>query len=147
MPLEAGGTPVTGPAGDARAEEVVMSKIAIPVAGGRVSPHFGGAEAFALFTTDPASEAVAGREDLRPPAHERGVFPAWLREQGVTTVLAGGLGGRAVAMLEGYGIEVVIGVQGSDPAAVVADYLAGRLATSGEACRGGSLHDCGHHEG
>jgi predicted Fe-Mo cluster-binding NifX family protein len=124
-----------------------MLKIAIPVAGGLVCPHFGGADAFAVFTADPSSRTVGGREDFRPPAHERGVFPAWLHSLGVSTVLAEGMGGRAVAMLSSYGIEVVMGASGDDPAALVADYLKGDLVTSGEACSGGGLHDCGHHEG
>jgi predicted Fe-Mo cluster-binding NifX family protein len=80
-----------------------------------------------------------------PPAHERGVFPSWLREQGVTAVLAGGMGGRASAMLEAYGIEVIMGADGNDPDELVRAYLDGRLQSSGESCCGGGLHDCGSH--
>jgi predicted Fe-Mo cluster-binding NifX family protein len=123
-----------------------MLRIAVPVADGRFCPHFGGAESFALFTADPDARSVTGREEARPPAHERGVFPAWLRSQGVTSVLAGGMGARASAMFAAYGIEVVMGISGDDPAELVAAYLDGRLASSGEPCCGGGLHDCGHHE-
>ena len=64
-------------------------RIAVPIAGGQFCQHFGGAESFALFTADEEARTITGREDARPPAHERGVFPAWLRDQGVKTVLAG----------------------------------------------------------
>lgn len=121
-------------------------KIAIPLSAGRFSPHFGGADAFALYTADPASRAVTGCEIAHPPAHEHGVFPAWLRSQGVTTVLAGGMGGRASGMLSSYGITVVTGATGGEPGALVDAFLAGRLETTGEVCGGGGFHDCGGHD-
>ncbi len=135
-------------AGDRRmaraGEEMVMLRIAVPVADGRFCSHFGGAQTFAVFTVDPATRVVTERVDGAPPAHERGVFPAWLRALGVTTVLAGGMGGRAQAMFGAYDIEVVTGAEGDDPGALVDDFLAGRLVSTGAAC-GGGLHDCGHH--
>jgi predicted Fe-Mo cluster-binding NifX family protein len=121
-------------------------RIAVPIAGGLFCQHFGGAESFALFTADEEARSITGREDVCPPTHERGVFPAWLRDQGVKTVLAGGMGGRATAMLSAYGVEVVMGLSGNDPHELVGAYLEGRLASSGEPCGGGGYHDCGHHE-
>ena len=50
--------------------------IAIPIREGKFSSHFGGAEAFALYTVDEASREVSEQNLAAPPEHGRGVFPA-----------------------------------------------------------------------
>jgi ATP-binding protein involved in chromosome partitioning len=122
-----------------------MSNVAIPLVNGRFTGHFGGAEQFALFDLDDATRSVAGHRIGVPPAHERGVFPVWLREQGVTAVLAGGMGPRAQQILERFGIEVVLGIEDGTPEGLVRSYLSGNLRSSGSPCEGGGFHDCGHH--
>jgi predicted Fe-Mo cluster-binding NifX family protein len=123
-----------------------MKRVAVPVANQEFCAHFGGAEAFAMFTVDESGQAIAGVEVLTPPPHERGAFPVWLRSQGVTAILAGGMGPRASSMLNAFGIDVVLGIGGGHPESLVRDYLAGRLASSGSLCAGGGLHDCGGHD-
>jgi predicted Fe-Mo cluster-binding NifX family protein len=122
-------------------------KIAIPVHQGRFSEHFGGAEAFAFYTVDESSRALGERLLSAPPEHGRGVFPMWLRQQGVTVVLAGGMGPRAAGILAQHGIEVVTGIRGEDPDAVARGYLDGTLEASGEVCHEHNYHDCGHDHG
>ena len=119
--------------------------IAVPVREGRFSSHFGGAAAFALYTVDETGREVSRQHLASPPEHGRGVFPVWLRQQGVTTVFAGGMGPRASNILVGHGIDVVLGVQGDDPDTVVRAYLGGTLEFSGELCHEHGFHDCGHH--
>jgi len=119
--------------------------IAVPTFAGRFSSHFGGADAFALYTIDPARGAISSVESTSPPEHGRGVFPMWLRNQGVTTVLAGGMGPRAAELFQSQGIEVVLGAEGDDPEAMARAYLDGTLSTSGELCHDHGFHDCGHH--
>ena len=121
--------------------------IAVPVREGRFSSHFGGADAFALYTVDEASREVSGHEFAAPPEHGRGVFPVWLRKQGVTTVLAGGMGPRASSIFARHGIDVVLGAEGDDPEVMVRAYLEGALSSSGELCHEHGFHDCGHHDG
>lgn len=122
-------------------------KIAIPLHQGRFSQHFGGAEHFAFYTVE-GEERTVGEQQLKsPPEHNRGVFPMWLRQQGVTHVLAGGMGPRAIDILNRHGIEVVLGVQGDDPDAVIQSFFDGTLVATGEACNDHSFHSCGHdHE-
>ena len=121
-------------------------KIAVPLREQRFSTHFGGADAFALYPVDEASREAQPPQIVAPPEHGRGVFPMWLRRQGVTVVLAGGMGPRASDMLSQHGITVILGVEGDDPDAVVNEYLAGDLKTTGEVCHEHGFHDCGHHE-
>jgi predicted Fe-Mo cluster-binding NifX family protein len=122
-----------------------MMKIAIPIVQGQFSDHFGGAEAFGLFEVDEKNRTILSQTFAPAPEHERGAFPRWLREQGADVILAGGMGPRALQMFEHYGIQVVAGVAGDTPEAVVQAFLSGTLAATGEPCSGGHLHHCGDH--
>lgn len=113
--------------------------------GDSFSDHFGGADAFALYNVDDDQRTIEGRQVLSPPEHGRGVYPMWLRQLGATVVLAGGMGPRASGMFAQHGIQVVLGVQGSDPDTLVRSYLDGTLVASGEPCHDHGFHDCGHH--
>lgn len=124
-----------------------MSVIAIPMAGNQFSAHFGAAEAFAFFTVDDETDEVVGRRVDTPPEHGHGVFPMWLKAQGATVVLAGGMGPRASTILNHHGIEVLVGVEAGDLDAMVKGYLAGTLRVTGSYCMEPGFHDCGHHHG
>ena len=122
-------------------------KIAIPLHQGKFSEHFGGAEMFAFYTVDENDRSIGERLLDAPPEHGRGIFPTWLRRQGATVVLAGGMGPRAAGILAQHGIQVVTGIRGEDPDAVAQSYLDGTLDATGEVCHEHNFHDCGHdHE-
>mgnify|MGYP001823472423 FL=1 len=123
-----------------------MTTIAIPMRDGRFCEHFGGAEAFALYSIEHGTKSVDERRMMSPPEHGRGVFPVWLRQVGAEVILAGGMGPRAVGIFAQHGIQVVLGVQGGDPDLMVERYLAGTLEATGEACHDHGFHDCGYHE-
>ena len=122
-------------------------RIAIPVHQGRFSAHFGGAEAFAFYTVDDTSRTIGERHIDVPPEHGRGVFPSWIRKQGATVVLAGGMGPRAADIFAQQGIEVVLGVNGDDPDILAQSFLDGTLEASGGLCHDHNFHDCGHDHG
>jgi len=113
---------------------------------GKFSSHFGGAETFALYIVDKDRREISEQCLAAPPEHGRGVFPMWLRNQGVTTILAGGMGPRASNILAGHGIDVVLGADGEDPETMVRAYLDGTLSASGELCHEHGFHDCGNHK-
>ena len=93
--------------------------------------------------------AVAAGEDGTARRHERGRWPGWLSEGGVELVMTGGIGPAAVNLLAKRGIEVLIGVAGDTPAALVASHFAGTLATGVNGCdhegEEGHGHGHGHH--
>jgi ATP-binding protein involved in chromosome partitioning len=109
-------------------------RIALPVADGSLCQHFGHCTHFALFEVDDTQRTITSRNDQPAPRHEPGVFPTWLGEQGVTVVIAGGMGGRARDMLVQQGMEVVVGAEPGDPASAVDAFLAGNLSTSPNFC-------------
>jgi predicted Fe-Mo cluster-binding NifX family protein len=119
--------------------------VAVPTRDDRFCSHFGGAETFALFTVDDVNRTIESSTTAAPPEHGRGVFPVFLRQLGVDVVLAGGMGQRASGIFAHHGIDVVLGVDGAEPEAMVRQYLAGTLASTGELCHDHGHHDCGEH--
>ena len=109
-------------------------RFAVPVTGGVLSAHFGHCEHFALFDIDEASKEVIKKELIASPAHEPGLLPGWLAEQGVSVVIAGGMGSRAQTLFAQNRIKVVTKVTESDPDKAVRDYLADNLEFGESAC-------------
>ncbi|NLE58835.1 MAG: ATPase [Planctomycetes bacterium] len=109
-------------------------RIAVPVANGRLCLHFGHCSQFVIHEVDPSAQRTLRRESLTPPAHEPGVLPRWLHEQGVNAVIAGGMGQRAQQLFAQNGIEVVVGAPDGDPDEIVAAYLAGSLKGGENIC-------------
>jgi predicted Fe-Mo cluster-binding NifX family protein len=124
-----------------------VEKVAVPTAEGSFSAHFGRSTGFAVFEFDPRTREVLARQDLPAPVHEHGAYPAWLRDHGVTVVLAGGMGPGAQNRLAELRIQVLIGVTGGSPDALVASYLDGSLPDGANLCGGEGHHHGDHHCG
>ncbi|HQK52442.1 MAG TPA: NifB/NifX family molybdenum-iron cluster-binding protein [Myxococcota bacterium] len=130
---------------------------ALPVEGdegldSEVCQHFGHAAGFALVDVE-GDRIASCRVVVNPMAqnHQPGMLPGFVRSTGANVLLAGGMGPRAVDLLQGYGIEVATGVEGRVRDVVTA-YLAGRVAgitpcdhghDAGGGCGG---HHHGHHD-
>ena len=115
-------------------EEASKTKIAIPTADGRLCMHFGHCEQFALVEVDNAAKTITGTTYLTPPAHEPGVLPRWLHEEGANVIIAGGMGQRAQDLFSQNGITVVVGAPGETPEKVASAYLASTLEVGQNAC-------------
>jgi predicted Fe-Mo cluster-binding NifX family protein len=109
-------------------------RIVIPLADGKLTNHFGHCKKFALVDIDPGTKAVLRREDIDAPPHEPGLLPSWLAERGVTVVIAGGMGQRALGLFAQQGINVVTGAPLESPERIVKDFLAGELVIGTNAC-------------
>lgn len=109
-------------------------KIAIPTADGRLCAHFGHCETFSLIEADPATRQILAETAVTPPPHEPGVLPRWLKEQGATTVIAGGMGRRAQDIFAAAGIAVVVGAPAEAPRALAEAWLNGTLAAGINVC-------------
>jgi predicted Fe-Mo cluster-binding NifX family protein len=85
-----------------------MKKIAIPVdTSGHLDGHFGHCKFFAIFQIE--GDNIIKEEQITPPPHEPGVLPKWLAENGVTDVLAGGMGNRAIQIFNQNNVNVFVG--------------------------------------
>ena len=109
-----------------------VRRIALPLDGDRLSTHFGHSTRFAVYYVE--DDKVIGDRVLTPPPHAPGVIPSWLKDQGVSVVIASGLGRRAIAAFESSGITVVCGAPPEDPRDVVTAYLNGTLAAGENIC-------------
>lgn len=109
-------------------------RYAVPVIGGRVSSHFGHCEHFALFDVDEPSKKIISKELVASPGHQPGLLPEWLAEQGVSLVIASGMGSRAQSLFQQNRIGVVSDILESDPEKAVLSYLNGALATGPNIC-------------
>jgi len=105
---------------------------AIPLENGRLCQHFGHCQQFALIEVE--NESVQNETFVTPPPHEPGLLPAWLAEKGVTDVIAGGMGQRAVHLFKAQNIQVDVGAQQKTPKELVSDWLQHALVTSKNTC-------------
>ena len=118
-------------------------KYAVPITGGALSQHFGHCEQFALIDVDESTKQVVQKELVTPPPHEPGLLPRWLAGMGVSYVIAGGMGGRAIDLFAQNGIGVSLGAMESDPEKAVLNHLDGSLVTGANVCDH-DAHDCSH---
>jgi predicted Fe-Mo cluster-binding NifX family protein len=109
-------------------------RIAIPLADGKLAPHFGHCERFALIDVDPGSKTILKREDIEAPPHQPGLLPPWLAQRGAGLIIAGGMGQRARGLFTGHGIQVVVGAPSETPERLALDYLAGTLQLGANIC-------------
>lgn len=109
-------------------------RYAVPVSGGAVSAHFGHCEQFALIDVDEERKEIVKKGLIPSPGHEPGLLPQWLAEEGVSVVIAGGMGSRAQNLFAQNHIKVIINVLESDPEKAVRDYMAGTLSVGDDVC-------------
>jgi ATP-binding protein involved in chromosome partitioning len=111
-----------------------MVKYAIPVSGGVMCPHFGHCEQFALIDVDEAKKEILKKAFVPSPKHQPGLLPRWLTEQGVSLVIAGGMGQQAQDLFQQNHIGVIIGAVAKDPETAVQEHLNGMLSTGANIC-------------
>jgi predicted Fe-Mo cluster-binding NifX family protein len=109
-------------------------KYAVPLSGGALAQHFGHCEQFALIDVDEENKQIVKSERVSAPEHEPGLLPRWLAERGVTFVIAGGMGGRALDLFRQNNIGVIIGAAESDPERAVLAHLNDSLASGDNIC-------------
>jgi len=85
----------------------MKKRIAIPLENGILCSHFGHCQQFAILDTD--SNLITNESFITPPPHEPGLLPGWLAEKGVTDVIAGGMGQRAIELFNRQNINVFVG--------------------------------------
>jgi predicted Fe-Mo cluster-binding NifX family protein len=108
-------------------------KIAIPMDQGKLTPHFGHCEVFAIIEVE--NNVIISSTLLTPPPHEPGVLPAWIcNEVKADLIIAGGLGKKARDILEAGGTQVILGAPTEFPEVLVNAYLSGTLEGGQNSC-------------
>lgn len=130
--------------------EVNTTRIAVPLAGEQFSMHFGQSTAFAVFEVDAVQRKIVGHKIMPLPGQHACGMVGWLTEQGVQTVIVGGLGRGALTNMVAAHLAVYAGIPGVAPAALVQACLEGRLLSATATCAGhthGDAHQEGHGHG
>lgn len=118
-------------------------KIAVTYENGRVFQHFGHTEQFKIYQVEDGK--VTASQVVETAGSGHGALAGFLRDQGVDTLICGGIGGGAKTALAQAGIQLYGGVSGNTDQAVE-DLLAGKLVFQPDilCSHHGENH---HHEG
>jgi predicted Fe-Mo cluster-binding NifX family protein len=126
-------------------------KIAVPVTKeNQIDSHFGHCESYGVYTISDKKE-IAEIKSVESPqgCGCKSDIASVLAADGVSMMLAGGIGGGAINVLNYSGIEVIRGCSG-DATEVVKQYLAGLVEDSGSSCHQHESHQqtghsCSHN--
>lgn len=124
-----------------------IMKICIPTSEGKLCGHFGHCDSFTFAEINPETGEVLSIEERIPEEGISCQSAAWISEQGISKVLAGGMGGRPLMTFAQNGIEVVAGCPELPIKEVLEKYLSNTLETGDNACagEGHDHHHCHHH--
>ncbi len=114
--------------------EVKIMRIAIPITDGKLSPHFGHSQHFAIIEVDENEKKVLAEEFIDSPPHQPGLLPNWLAEKKVNVIITGGMGKRAQDLFDQKNIKVVVGAKQDVPQKIVAEYMKGTLLLEENPC-------------
>jgi len=110
-------------------------KIAISTDNGQVSAHFGRCPEFTVIEI--ADGQFKNKEVIPNPGHHPGFLPQFLHDQGVTCIVAGGMGFRAQGLFAEKEIQAVVGISGAVEEAIE-KILAGTLKGGESLCKPGA---------
>jgi predicted Fe-Mo cluster-binding NifX family protein len=111
----------------------MKKKYAVPVdQNGILDAHFGHCSYFAMHEVE--KNEITSTEMIQPPPHEPGVLPRWLADLGVTDVLAGGMGNRAIQLFNQHGVNVFVGAPKITAKELVNGYLNNSIEFSANYC-------------
>jgi predicted Fe-Mo cluster-binding NifX family protein len=122
-------------------------KTAVPVTSdNQIDGHFGHCESYSVFTINEMKE-ISEKKRVNSPqgCGCKSDIASVLAAEGVTVMLAGGIGGGAINVLNGSGIEVIRGCAG-EATDVVKLYLKGLVEDSGSSCHHHEVHHGHGHD-
>jgi predicted Fe-Mo cluster-binding NifX family protein len=121
----------------------MTKRIAIPMENGKLCAHFGHCEEFAIVEVE--NDKIISVKHLTPPEHVPGLYPRWVAGFGVTDVIAGGMGGRAIDLFNEQNINAFVGAPIASAESLVNDFIAGNLTLTANYCNHDEKsHDCAH---
>ena len=112
--------------------------IAVPLEGGVLCAHFGHCEEFAIVKV--VDNEIREIKILTPPEHVPGLYPRWVASFGVTDVIAGGMGQKAINLFNEQNINAFVGAPIDKAENLVINFIAGNLSLNANYCN----HDNDH---
>jgi predicted Fe-Mo cluster-binding NifX family protein len=106
--------------------------IAIPTNENCLCQHFGHCETFTIIQAE--DNRITEESSLIPPPHGPGILPEWLASKGVTHIIAGGMGHRAISLFNRHNIQVYTGAEEKSARTLAEELLNNRLVTGENTC-------------
>jgi predicted Fe-Mo cluster-binding NifX family protein len=125
-------------------QRIVVSVLADTGLSAPISPHFGRCPYFTVI--DMEDGEVTAVENVTNPYfsnHQPGEVPGFIKSLDADVMMSGGMGGRAVAFFNQYGIDVATGATGTVQEALDC-FLAGELQGAAP-CTESDAHGHGGH--
>ncbi len=123
----------------------MKKRIAIPLENGILCEHFGHCQTFAIVSVE--NNVITEIKEITPPEHVPGLYPKWVAGHGVTDVIAGGMGQRAIDLFNEQNINAFVGAPIKPAKELVNDFLANKLTLNANYCNHDENHEhgsCGH---
>lgn len=122
-----------------------MMKIAVPVtSNNQIDSHFGHCDSYGVYTISEKNEITDFKTVKSPEGCGcKSDIASVLASDGVKVMLAGGIGGGAINVLNNSGIEVIRGCSGKADE-IVKLYVNGLVKDSGSSCH---QHEAHHENG
>ena len=123
-----------------------IMKICVPTSGGKLCSHFGHCDSFTFIEINPKTKEILSITEKIPEDGISCQSAAWVSEQGVSKVFAGGIGGRPLMIFAQNGVEVVAGCPELLISELIEQYLSNTLKTSENRCAADAHeHHCHEH--
>jgi len=111
---------------------------------GVLCAHFGHCQYFSIATV--VNNQITEIKEQTPPVHEPGVYPRWIASFGVTDVIAGGMGQKAINLFNEQNINAFVGAPIQGAKELIEDFLADKLMLNANYCNHDDKHEhnCKH---
>ncbi len=114
--------------------------IALPMENGNLCAHFGHCQYFTILKVSDGK--ILEIKEMIPPEHVPGLYPKWVASFGVTDVIAGGMGQKAVDLFNAQNINAFVGAPIKGAKDLVEDFISNKLSLSANYCN--HDHECKH---
>ena len=97
-----------------------------------LAEHFGHCSHFELI--DIENETIVQKSMVEAPPHQPGLLPPWLSEKGVTDVIAGGMGQKAIEIFKYHQVNVFTGAPKVSSQELITGFLNNSLSFTANYC-------------
>ena len=117
-------------------------RIAIPMENGVLCAHFVHCQQFAIVEV--VNSVITDVKEVTLPEHVPGLYPRWVAEFGVTDVIGGGMGQKAIDLFNQQNINAFVGAPIKTARELVSDFIENKLTLTANYCNHDGNHDCNH---
>ena len=110
----------------------MKKRIAIPTNNGLMAEHFGHCSHFTILEVE--EDKIISESLLQAPPHQPGLLPPWLAKKGVSDIIAGGMGNRAIQLFNQHHVNVFVGAPKLSPKELAEGFLNKSLVFSANLC-------------